>query len=350
MRERLENIAEKMVKRGTGILAADESSGTIAKRFQTIQCESNEGSRRDWRQLLFSTQEAMTSYISGVILFDETIRQKTRKGEKLTSLISDSNALIGIKVDKGAQKMAGAQKGETITEGLDGLRERLAEYRDLGADFAKWRAVISIGAQKPSRLSMEANAHALARYGALCQEIGIVPIIEPEIVMDGEHSIDDCFQATETLLTITFRQLRMAHIHLEGMVLKPNMVIAGKTCPQQNSIEEVAQKTLTCLKHCVPACVPGIAFLSGGQSETQASAHLNAMNQMGDAPWALTFSYGRALQASALLAWRGLEKNQTIAQQCFHHRAKMNGLASQGLWSQKEESQEPAPLMASPSH
>jgi fructose-bisphosphate aldolase class I len=332
----LEQIAQQMVAAGKGILAADESNGTIAKRFDSIGVESTENNRRDWRALLFSSDQAMREFISGVILFDETIRQKTADGTPLTQLITQAGALPGIKVDRGAMPLAGCA-GETITEGLDGLRERLNEYFQLGAKFAKWRAVLKVGA---SRVAMDANASALARYAALCQEANIVPIVEPEVLMDGSHTIDDCFKTTQATLNMVFRQLKMQRVHLEGIILKPNMVVSGTDCPQQASPDEVAEKTLRLLKRCVPAAVPGIAFLSGGQSDKDATAHLNQMNQLGQSdslPWALTFSYGRALQAAPLKAWTGAKDNIPAAQQNFSHRAQMNGLASLGQWKAELE-------------
>ncbi|MBW8639108.1 fructose-bisphosphate aldolase class I [Hoeflea sp. WL0058] len=333
MTERLEDIAAAMVAPGKGILAADESSGTIKKRFDTIGVESTEDNRRDYREMLFRADDAMQNCISGVILFDETLRQKAVDGTPLVKLISDAGAVPGIKVDAGAKPLAGFD-GETVTEGLDGLRDRLNEYYGLGARFAKWRGVISISDDLPTGYAVEANAHALARYAALCQEAGIVPIVEPEVLMDGEpgdHSIDRCYEVTEAVLRSVFNALYDADVLLEGMVLKPNMVIDGKA-KRTASVEEVAEKTLRCLKSTVPAAVPGIAFLSGGQSDEEATAHLSAMNAMGDLPWALTFSYGRALQAAALQAWSGKTENVAAAQRAFSHRARMNGLAAMGDW------------------
>lgn len=339
MTERLEDIANAMVAPGKGILAADESTGTIKKRFDSIGHESTESSRRDYREMLFRTKEAMSEYISGVILFDETIRQKAADGTPLVDLIKASGAIPGIKVDKGAQPLAGCP-GETVTEGLDGLRERLQEYYQLGARFAKWRAVFSIGDGMPSWNCENANAHALARYAALCQETGIVPIVEPEVLMDGPnstHDIDQCYAVTHKVLRLVFRELYAARINLEGMVLKPNMVIAGQKSTKQASPEEVAEKTVKCLKATVPSAVPGIAFLSGGQSDELATKHLSLMNAASNLPWALTFSYGRALQASALKAWGGNSANVAAGQRAFNHRAKMNGLAALGKWEQKLE-------------
>ncbi|WP_173933379.1 class I fructose-bisphosphate aldolase [Chelativorans sp. Marseille-P2723] len=338
MSERLEDIAARMVADGKGILAADESSGTIKKRFDTINVESSEGNRRDYREMLFSAEEAMRNYISGVILFDETLRQKAKDGTPLVEIIARSGAVPGIKVDAGAKPLAGFP-GETITEGLDGLRERLAEYHSLGARFAKWRGVISISDNLPSSTAVKQNAQALARYAALCQEANIVPIVEPEVLMDGQpgdHSIDRCYEVTEWVLKTVFAELYDARVMLEGMVLKPNMVIDGKNA-RKASREEVAEKTVRCLKATVPAAVPGIAFLSGGQSDEEATAHLSIMNASHDVPWKLTFSYGRALQAAALKAWSGRSENVAAAQRAFAHRAKMNGLAASGNWKQELE-------------
>ncbi|MEJ2373966.1 MAG: fructose-bisphosphate aldolase class I [Pseudolabrys sp.] len=328
--EELNRVALGMVASGKGILAADESTGTIKKRFDAIGVQSTEDTRRDYRELLFRSAEGM-KHISGVILYDETIRQKAKDGTPLVKLIEQAGAIPGIKVDKGAKPMALAPH-ETITEGLDGLRERLIEYRGLGARFAKWRAVIDIGKGFPTRNCIHANAHALARYAALCQEEGIVPIVEPEVLMDGDHDIDRCFIITERVLRNVFNELFEAHVMMEGMVLKPNMVIAGKKSAKQVSVDEVAEKTVTVLKLCVPAALPGIAFLSGGQSDEEATAHLDAMNKIGNLPWALTFSYGRALQAAPQKAWSGKDENVAAAQRAFAHRAQMNGLAALGQW------------------
>ncbi|MDP6564319.1 MAG: fructose-bisphosphate aldolase class I [Alphaproteobacteria bacterium] len=320
--------AAKMVAPGRGILAADESTGTIQKRLDGIGVESTEDNRRAYRQLLFTTAGA-EAHISGVILFDETLRQAADDGTPFSKLLLDKDILPGIKVDKGAKDLAGSL-GEKVTEGLDGLRERLAEYVDLGATFTKWRAVIDIGAGIPSRYCIEANAHALARYAALSQEAGLVPIVEPEVLMDGDHDIERCREVTEETLQVTFDQLANQRVLLEGMVLKPNMVLPGKKCASQNSVEEVAEMTVKTLRRRVPAAVPGIAFLSGGQSEEEATAHLNAMNGLGPLPWELSFSYGRALQASALQAWGGKADAVAAGQAAFAHRAKMNGLARSG--------------------
>ncbi|MGD0144069.1 MAG: class I fructose-bisphosphate aldolase [Rhizomicrobium sp.] len=326
----LARIAHAMVAKGRGLLAADESSGTIKKRFDKIGVVSTEESRRDYRELLFRSAEGM-KHISGVILYDETIRQKAKDGTPLVKLIEQAGAIPGIKVDAGAKPLA-LCPGETITEGLDGLRERLIEYRGLGARFAKWRAVIDIGPGIPTFTSITTNAHALARYAALCQEENIVPIVEPEVLMDGDHDIDTCARVTEWTLKEVFTALFHQRVVLEGMVLKPNMVISGMTCPKQAGVDEVAARTVEVLKRCVPAAVPGIAFLSGGQSDIDATTHLNAMNAKFDLPWPLTFSYGRALQAAPQKAWVGKTENVPAAQRAFTHRAKMNGLAATGGW------------------
>jgi fructose-bisphosphate aldolase class I len=337
MSERLEDIAARMMAPGKGILAADESTGTIKKRFDTIAVESTADTRRDYREMLFRS-EAMNDYVSGVILYDETLRQNAKDGTPLAQLISDAGAVPGIKVDAGAKPLAGFPD-ETITEGLDGLRERLAEYYQLGARFAKWRGVISISDVLPTRGAVRQNAQALARYAALCQEAGIVPIVEPEILMDGkpgDHSIDRCYEVTEFVLNTVFDELYEARVSLEGMVLKPNMVIDGKNA-RKASREEVAEKTIRCLKSTVPAAVAGIAFLSGGQSDEEATAHLSIMNELHNPSWPLTFSYGRALQAAALKAWGGKEENVAAGQRSFAHRARMNGLAALGQWKQDLE-------------
>lgn len=338
MSERLEDIAVAMVAKGKGILAADESSGTIKKRFDTINLESTEDARRDYREMLFRADDAMKNYISGVILFDETLRQKARDGKSLVDLIKANGSIAGIKVDAGAKPLAGFA-GETITEGLDGLRERLNEYHDLGARFAKWRGVVAISGNLPTWGAVRQNAQALARYAALCQEAGIVPIVEPEILMDGQpgdHSIERCFEVTNWVLQTVFNELYDARVKLEGIVLKPNMVIDGKNA-RKASVEQVAELTVRALKAHVPAAVPGIAFLSGGQSDVEATAHLSAMNAGNNLPWNLTFSYGRALQAAALKAWGGKEENIAAAQAAFTHRAHMNSLASKGEWTEAQE-------------
>jgi fructose-bisphosphate aldolase, class I len=327
----LNKVAEAMVAPGRGILAADESTGTIGKRFDAIGVASTPDNRRDYREMLFRTNDAMSKYISGVILYDETIRQNAKDGTPLVKLIEKSGSLPGIKVDKGTKPLPFCP-GEVITEGLDGLRERLVEYRGLGAKFAKWRAVIDIGAGIPSFECISANAHALARYAALCQEEDIVPIVEPEVLMDGDHDIDRCHKITEWTLKTVFEQLYYARVKLEGMVLKPNMVVPGKKSGKRASVDEVAEKTLEVLKACVPAAVPGIAFLSGGQSDEDATAHLDAMHRMGPLPWHLSFSYGRALQHAPQTTWSGKPENVAAAQRAFSHRAMMNGLASLGQW------------------
>jgi fructose-bisphosphate aldolase, class I len=332
----LNRVAEAMVAPGRGILAADESSATIKKRFDAIGVESTENSRRDYRELLFRSTEAMSKYISGVILYDETIRQNAKDGTPLVKVIEKSGALPGIKVDKGVKPLPFCPN-EVITEGLDGLRERLVEYRGLGAKFAKWRAVIDIGPGIPTHTGINTNAHALARYAALCQDEGIVPIVEPEVLMDGDHDIDRCYQVTEWTLKRVFEQLYDQRVALEGMVLKPNMVVAGKKCAKRATVDEVADKTLKVLKACVPPAVPGIAFLSGGQSDEEATAHLDAMNRVGGLPWKLTFSYGRALQAAPQKAWAGKSENVAAAQRAFVHRAMMNGLAARGQWKSELE-------------
>jgi fructose-bisphosphate aldolase class I len=327
----LEKIARKMVAPGKGILAADESSGTIKKRFDAIGVESTETSRRDYRELMFRTP-AMKEFVSGVILYDETIWQDAADGTPLVKIIADAGAVPGIKVDEGTEALPGSPK-ELITKGLDGLSKRLPKYFERGARFAKWRAVIDIGAGLPTYNCVHANAHALARYAALCQQANIVPIVEPEVLMDGEHDLDTCYDVTEWVLKETFSELYKAEVALEGMVLKPNMAIAGKKSVKKASVQEVAEKTVKLLKNCVPPAVPGIAFLSGGQSDEEATAHLDAMNRLGPLPWALTFSYGRALQAAPQKAWSGKRENVPAAQKAFAHRARMNGLASLGKWT-----------------
>jgi fructose-bisphosphate aldolase class I len=327
----LNKIARAMTAPGRGLLAADESTSTIKKRFDAIGVESTPTSRRDYRELLFRSAEAMSKHISGVILYDETIRQEAADGTPLVKLIEKAGSLPGIKVDKGAKPLAFCE-GETITEGLDGLRERLIEYRDLGATFAKWRAVIDIGAGIPSYNAIMTNANALARYAALCQEQDIVPIVEPEVLMDGDHDADRCAAITEWVLKTVFEQLYYQRVALEGMVLKPNMVVPGKKSKKLASVEEVAERTVKLLKACVPAAVPGIAFLSGGQSDEEATAHLDAINKLGPLPWHVTFSYGRALQAAPQKAWAGKSANVAAAQRAFAHRAQMNGLAALGQW------------------
>jgi len=335
--DQLNDIAIRMTAPGKGILAADESTRTIGKRFDGIGLENTEENRRNWREMLFRTTPAMTDHISGVILFDETLRQKAADGTPLVKLIEDAGAVPGIKVDAGAKALAGAE-GETITEGLDGLRERLAEYYELGARFAKWRAVIDVkGEDIPSQYAVDVNVHALARYAALCQEANIVPIVEPEVLMDGDHSIERCYEVTEFTLKRLYAELFDQGVILEGTVLKPNMIVPGKKCADQASREDVAEMTVQCLLNTVPAAVPGIAFLSGGQSDEDATAHLNIMNEGFDLPWPLTFSYGRALQAAPLKAWNG--SNVEAGQKAFNHRARMNGLAALGEWNEGLESE-----------
>jgi fructose-bisphosphate aldolase class I len=327
----LNKVAEKLVAPGRGILAADESTSTIKKRFDAIGVESTPISRRDYREMLFRSTDAMSKHISGVILYDETIRQNAKDGTPLVKLISQGGVLPGIKVDKGTKPLPFCP-GEVVTEGLDGLRERLVEYRGLGAKFAKWRGVIDIGPGIPSYGCVFANAHALARYAALCLDEDIVPIVEPEVLMDGDHTIERCAMVTELVLKTVFEQLFYQRVPLEGMVLKPNMVVPGKKSGTSASVEEVAEKTLRVLKACVPAAVPGIAFLSGGQSDEEATAHLDAINKVGPLPWHVTFSYGRALQAAPQKAWSGKAENVAAAQRAFGHRAKMNSLAALGQW------------------
>lgn len=340
--EALNKVALAMVEPGKGILAADESFGTIGKRFASIDTENTEDNRRDWREMLFRTEHAMKKHISGVILFDETIRQSAKDGTPLVDIIKSHDAIPGIKVDAGTTPLAG-RPGETITQGLDGLRERLAEYYKLGARFAKWRAVIEIShpdqyvGSTPTRGGIKANTHALGRYAALCQEANIVPIVEPEILMGGHHSVERCHEVTEKTLNSLFTELYEQGVALEGTILKPNMVVAGKKCADQPSREEIAERTIKVLKDTVPAAVPGIAFLSGGQDNEEATRNLDMMNKIGGFPWKLTYSYGRALQQSALFAWQGKAENYEAAQTAFNHRAHMNGLASMGEWTQAED-------------
>jgi fructose-bisphosphate aldolase, class I len=328
----LNKVALALVAPGKGILAADESSGTIKKRFDGIDVVSSEETRRDYREMLFRSSEAMTRNISGVILYDETIWQNAKDGTPLLKIIEQSGAIPGIKVDEGTQALPNCP-GELVTAGLDKLAERLKKYYERGARFAKWRAVINIDKDKiPSMTAIHVNAHALARYAALCQDAQIVPIVEPEVLMDGDHDIERCYEVSQRVLNKTFQELRIQRVALEGMILKPNMAVPGKKSTKQASVEEVAEKTVRLLKHCVPAAVPGIAFLSGGQSDEDATAHLNAMNRIGGLPWHLTFSYGRALQAAPLKAWSGKAENVAAGQRAFTHRARMNSLASQGEW------------------
>ena len=327
----LNRVAEAMVAPGRGILAADESTSTIKKRFDAIGVESSADSRRDYRELLFRSNDAMSKHISGVILYDETIRQNAKDGTPLVKLIEQAGSLPGIKVDKSTKALPFCPD-EVITEGLDGLRERLIEYRGLGAKFAKWRAVIDVGEGIPSYTCIKANAHALARYAALCQEQEIVPIVEPEVLMDGGHDIERCYSVTEWVLKSVYEELYYQRIALEGTVLKPNMVVPGKKSKKKASVEQVADLTVRVLRACVPAAVPGIAFLSGGQSDEEATAHLDAINRIGNLPWNVTFSYGRALQAAPQKAWSGKSENVEAAQRAFTHRARMNGLATLGEW------------------
>ena len=333
----LAKIAKRMVAPGKGVLAADESSGTIKKRLDGVGVESTEENRRAYRELLFTT-EGIEEYISGVILFDETLRQSASDGTNFGALLAGRGILPGIKVDKGAKDLAFAP-GEKVTEGLDGLRERLAEYVSLGAAFTKWRAVITIGEGIPTARCIEANAHALARYAALSQEAGLVPIVEPETLMDADNDIDVCEEATNDALAAVFRALRQQGVSLEGMILKPNMVISGKGCPTQAGVREVAEATVRALSRSVPAAVPGICFLSGGQSDALATAHLNAMNAMAPHPWELSFSYGRALQAPALKGWGGEAANVSLAQRLFLHRCRCNGAARTGDYSEAMEAE-----------
>jgi fructose-bisphosphate aldolase, class I len=327
--------AEALVAPGKGILAADESTGTIARRFESIGVESTQGNRRAYRELLF-TAGGIEAWISGVILFDETIHQSAADGTPFPRLLEERGIIAGIKVDTGAKPLALAP-GETITEGLDGLRERLSEYRELGARFAKWRAVLAIGGHRPSEYAIWTNAHALARYAALSQEAGLVPIVEPEVLMDGDHAIETSFDVTSRTLDAVFRELRNQRVSLEGTLLKPNMVLAGYACKEQPSDERIAEVTIGCLRRHVPAAVPGIVFLSGGQSEEDATSRLNALNVRGPQPWALSFSYGRALQASALAAWKGEDANVSAAQHAFAHRARLNGAARSGSYEPEME-------------
>lgn len=334
--DQLTEVAYALVEPGRGILAADESTSTIQKRFDAIGVENTQDNRRAYRELLFRTETAMRENISGVILFDETIRQSAADGTPLVKLIQDAGSIPGIKVDAGAKPLPFCP-GETVTEGLDGLRERLKEYYALGARFAKWRAVIDIADGIPTWTAVKVNAHALARYAALCQECDIVPIVEPEVLMDGDHDIQRCADVTEWVLKTVYAELYEQRVILEGTVLKPNMVVPGKKCPTKASVEEVAERTIQVLERCVPVAVPGIAYLSGGQSDEEATAHLDAMNKIGGFPWHMTFSYGRALQAAPQKAWSGKSENVPAAQKAFAHRARMNGLASQGDWSADQE-------------
>lgn len=336
--EQLTETSRAMVANGKGILAADESFPTIKKRFDSIDVESTEVNRRTYRNMLFTT-DGIEQFISGVIMFDETLRQSTLDGEiPFPQYLSDIGIIPGIKVDKGAKPLAG-YLNEKVTEGLDGLRDRLNEYYELGARFAKWRAVITIGDGIPTRVCIEVNAHALARYAALCQEVGLVPIVEPEVLMNGDHTIESCYEVTADTLHTVFDELHRQGIILEGMILKPNMVLSGMDCPNQASIQEVAEATVKCFLKAVPTAVPGVCFLSGGQSDLLATQHLQAMNVVEDVekPWRLSFSYGRALQQPALKAWSGSADNISAAQKAFYHRAKCNGAATAGRYSQEME-------------
>lgn len=334
MTKSLNSIAQKLMEPGKGILAADESEGTIAKRFAKINLPNSLDLRRDYREMLFRSTEAMTNYISGVILTEETLEQHAADGSAFRAILADADVIPGIKVDRGAFPMPG-DNGEKITEGLDGLRQRLHRYAELGAGFAKWRAVITINDVAPTRNNIRANAHALARYAILCQEAGIVPVVEPEVVGDGDpgnHSIERCAAVTGDVLENTFKELRLAGVDLGGMLLKPNMILPGVNSRERPSYEEVAKRTVAVLREHVPAAVPGIAFLSGGQTDEEATAHLSAMNQIPGKPWPLTFSYGRALQNVALRTWAGRRENFPAAQAAFSHRAHMNSLAALGTW------------------
>jgi len=337
MSNNLIEIAKAMVAPGKGILAADESTGTIGRRFDSIKVENNEENRRAYRDMLFTTK-GIGEYLGGVILYDETLRQKSADGTSFVDLLNRNGVLPGIKVDAGAKPLAFCP-GETVTEGLDNLPARCAEYVKLGAKFAKWRAVIDIGADLPSSTSIAANAHALARYAAICQEAGLVPIVEPEVLMDGDHTIERCELVTEWTLNAVFEALYMNRVSLEGSVLKPSMVISGKKCARQAGVEEVAERTVRILKRTVPAAVAGIAFLSGGQSDEVATAHLDAMNKLGASPWPLSFSYGRALQQKPLKAWSGSAANVPAGQAALSHRGRMNGLAALGKYSASMEAQ-----------
>ena len=327
--------AKAMVAAGKGLLAADESSGTCKKRFDSVKVECTEENRRAYRELLFTTS-GLQEYVSGVILFDETLRQKTREGEGFAEYLKANGIIPGIKVDGGAHDMA-AHPGEKVTEGLDGLRKRLDEYFKLGARFAKWRAVITIGDNIPTRACIEANAHALARYSALCQEASIVPIVEPEVLLDGNHSVERCEEESQKTLATLFNELTWHDVSLEHVILKASMVVSGKENARQAGVQEVAERTLKVLKRTVPAALPGVVFLSGGQTDEHATAHLDAMNRAASAPWPLTFSYSRALQAVALTTWRGSAANVKAAQAAFHHRAHMNSLAAKGQWNKELE-------------
>ena len=335
VQNRLAEIAQALVPAGKGILAADESSSTIIKRFASIDADSTVENRRFYRELLFTTS-GIEEFISGVILYDETIRQSSSHGNLMPVILSDKGIIPGIKADTGLKDHSGFT-GEQVTEGLDGLYDRLSEYRELGAQFAKWRAVITIGDGLPTSGNIEANAHQLARYAALSQEVGLVPIVEPEVLMEGDHGIRVCEQTTERTLAVVYDQLHRQRVDLEGTLLKPNMVLSGSGCLNQASVEEVAEATIRCFRRTVPAAVPGIVFLSGGQSPELATAHLNAMNAIGGAPWQLSFSYGRALQETALKEWNGETDNSDAAQKEFLFRAKLNGMARYGDYTEAME-------------
>jgi len=332
----LVSVAQAMVAEGKGILAIDESTGTIAKRFKSVNVENSEENRRAYREMLLTTP-GLGQHISGAILYDETLRQSTRDGRSFVSVMEQAGILPGIKVDAGAHPLAG-HPGEKITEGLDGLRARLEEYRSLGARFAKWRAVITIGETIPTSSCVDANAHALARYAALCQEAGIVPMVEPEVLMDGTHSLDESFEVTEATLRSLFHQLYDQNVLLEGTILKASMVISGSEASNRASLQDVAEATVQCLLNAVPAALPGVVFLSGGQGDEEATAHLDAMNRLGSFPWPLSFSYGRALQAAALSVWgENIAANGAVAQKRLAHRARMNGLAAMGKYDAGKE-------------
>ena len=333
----MSETARGMVAPGKGLLAADESAGTAKKRFDSVGVESSEENRRAYRELLFTTP-GVQDFVSGVILFDETLRQKTRDGTPFAEYMRKVGIIPGIKVDGGAQDMA-LHAGEKVTEGLDGLRKRLQEYFQLGARFAKWRAVITIGKDIPSTACIKANAHALARYSAICQEASIVPIVEPEVLLDGDHTVERCEEVTEATLATLFHELERHGVSLEHVILKASMVVSGKENARQAGVAEVAERTLRVLKRTVPAALPGVVFLSGGQTDENATAHLDAMNRMGSAPWPLTFSYSRALQNTALKTWRGQAGNVAAAQKAFFHRARMNSLAAKGQWNSNLEKQ-----------
>jgi fructose-bisphosphate aldolase class I len=336
MNETLESVAATLVAEGKGILAADESVSTLTRRFDALGIQSTEQSRRAYREMLFTTRGA-AEFISGAILYDETIRQKSSDGMPLAQVLSRQGIVPGIKVDTGAEPLAGAPE-ETVTEGLDGLRDRLAEYHGMGARFAKWRAVIRVTPNLPSPACVSANAHALARYAALCQERQLVPIVEPEVLMNGAHTIERCEQVTGKVLHAVFDALFEQGVSLEAMLLKPNMVIAGTECPRPASVQEVASATLRCLRRHVPVAVPGVIFLSGGQTDRMATAHLNAINRLpGPKPWKISFSYGRALQDAAMAAWRGRDENLKAGQQAFYHRARCNGAATRGEYADDTE-------------